>query len=104
MIASVFSVSPLQTPDGSIVDHGGPYRSEADRWIARFGTDLVSIACPPRASMPIKGGCCSADRGTWTFRAGTGVHAGFSGGGAFAAVGLQSGIVVARQEGYLTKR
>ncbi len=64
----------------------------------------VSIACPPRASMPIKGGCCSADRGTWTFRAGTGVHAGFSGGGAFAAVGLQSGIVVARQEGYLTKR
>lgn len=31
---------PVETPDGSIVDHWGPYRSEADRWIARFGTDL----------------------------------------------------------------
>jgi hypothetical protein len=45
----------------------------------------------------------SADTGTWSFVKGTGAYAGLSGGGGFASVGPPTGILFAREEGYVSK-
>ena len=48
----------------------------------------------------------SSDRGTWVMSNGTGVYAGVTGSGSFAAVGLPGGAGLnrIRQEGFITKR
>ena len=45
----------------------------------------------------------TADTGTWSFAKGTGAYAGVTGGGGFAAAGPPTGILVAREEGYVSK-
>ena len=45
----------------------------------------------------------TADTGTWKFQSGTGAYKGVTGGGGFAAVCCaKTGILYARQEGFLT--
>lgn len=41
--------------------------------------------------------------GTWKVVSGTGEYEGYRGGGTFAAVGIPSGQLLFREEGYLTK-
>jgi hypothetical protein len=44
----------------------------------------------------------ACDTGTWRFTRGTGAYEGVTGRGAFTAVGPPTGVLYAREEGYVT--
>jgi len=71
----------------------------------RHSTTLGTFRITQRVESVEAGRGWTADTGTWSFEAGTGVYEGVSGGGGFALANPQAKkVLYSRQEGYLTKR
>jgi hypothetical protein len=104
------SRGPLKKDSGTLIGSGTPKKpfindlgqkvtplTGADSHTGRNGT--FQLAQRIEGVQAARGWLC--DTGTWTFRKGTGAYEGVTGRGAFTAVGPPSGVLYAREEGYV---
>jgi hypothetical protein len=90
-------------PNGNAVRNGATVTLIVGRHTLAGKKGMITLSHRVESMDVRVGSGYSADVGTWKLAAVTGSYAGFKGGGRLAAVGLPSGVVIVRQEGWVAR-